>query len=58
MRIIWLARLQGNGQVELDLSETIKFNWSDGTSTTIPRTVTSDKDDIAEVIDVNVEEID
>lgn len=53
-----LKRHRIDGQVELDLSETIKFNWSDGTSTTIPRTVTSDKDDIAEVIDVNVEEID
>lgn len=53
-----LKRHRIDGQVELDLSETIKFNWSDGTSTTIPRSVTSDKDDIAEVIDVNVEEID
>ncbi len=53
-----LKRHKIDGQVELDLSETIKFNWSDGTFTIIPRQITSDENDITEVIDVNSEEID
>lgn len=53
-----LKRHKIDGQVELDLSETIKFNWSDGTSTTIPRPITSKETNITEVIDVNGEEID
>lgn len=46
-----------DGQVELDFSETIKFNWSDGTSSTMPRITFSDESD-SDVIEVDGEVID
>lgn len=52
-----LKRHNIEGQVELDFSETIKFNWSDGTSSTIPHITFSDESD-SNIIDVEGEDID
>lgn len=54
-----LKDLDIEGRVELDFSETIKFNWSDGTSSTIPRLhLTDGENESTEIIDVPYTEID
>ena len=47
-----------DGQVELDFSETIKLNWSDGTSTSVSRSelTTDNNDEDEEIIDVELED--
>ena len=46
-----------DGQVELDLSETIRLNWSDGTSTTVALPdMSSEEDSDNDIIDVDAKE--
>ncbi len=43
-----------DGQVELDFSETVKLNWSDGSSSVVSLPHRDIEDDDSEVVDITV----